>query len=403
VTASYAPERPRASAAEAPARKLRVAQVVTKLSAGAGAITMRGALALDPARFETVIYAGEGGTLIDAAEQAGLEVVRLERMAPGRRIMPWDDVTTLRELAVALAERDFDLVHTHSAKAGGVGRLAARRVGVPAVVHSFHGFPFHEFQSAVTRRALIAIERRLARLTDNILTDGTVTAAEAIRLKIAPPERIRAIASPHDDVPLVSETTRRRARQILGLRDDAKVIGTVARLDAQKAPADMIKAVVSLDRDDVCVVWVGDGGLRAKTQRELERRGLAGRFLLLGNRPDATQLLPAFDVFAMSSRYEGLPCALVEAMAAGVPVVATAVNSVPEIVVSGKTGLLARPGDPASLSRALSHLLNNPADAARMAQAAQEHIGERFTGEVLGRDLTEVYDAATAAVKEPRR
>src|SRR5204863_5423497 len=86
-----------------------------------------------------------------------------------------------------LADGDFDIVHTHSAKAGGLGRVAARRVGVPAVVHSFHGFPFHEFQSPVTRRGLISIERRLGRFTDYFVTDGTVTAAEAVRLRLAPP------------------------------------------------------------------------------------------------------------------------------------------------------------------------------------------------------------------------
>ena len=380
----------------APSRKLRVAQVVTKLSAGAGGITLRGALALDPDRFETTIFAGEGGMLIEQAEQAGLDVVRLRHMAPARRITPWDDVAGFRELVPALESGRFDVVHTHSAKAGGLGRLAAHRLGVPAIVHSFHGFPFHEFQSPPTRRALITIERRLARITDQFLTDGTMTAAEAIRLGISPPDRIRAIASPIDaDVPRVSEETRRRARRLLGVPTDATVIGTVARLDAQKAPADMIKAFVALRRD-AFVVWVGDGGLRAETQRELERRSLASRFLLLGNRADATQLLPGFDVFAMSSRYEGLPCALVEAMACGVPVVATAVNSVPEIVVSGKTGLLARPGDPASLARALGHLLDHPGDGARMARAARAHIGERFTGEALGEDLTAVYDAAIA-------
>ena len=379
----------------APSRKLRVAQVVTKLSAGAGGITLRGALALDPERYETTIFAGEGGTLIEEAEQAGLDVVRLRHMAPARRITPWDDVTGFRELAAALQGGQFDLVHTHSAKAGGLGRLAAHRVGVPAIVHSFHGFPFHEFQSPPTRRGLITIERRLARITDQFLTDGTVTAAEAIRLRIAPPERIRAIASPIDsDVPLLSAESRRRARRLLELPDDVKVIGTVARLDAQKGPTDMVEAVAALGRDDVVFVWVGDGTLRAKTQRELDRRGLAARFLLLGNRSDATTLLPGFDIFAMSSRYEGLPCALVEAMACGVPVVATAVNSVPEIVVSGKTGLLARPGDSRSFARALRHLLDHPDHGARMARAARAHIGDRFTGEALGQDLTEVYDDA---------
>ncbi len=393
MTATSLPEL-RAPAAEAPARKVRVAQVVTKLSAGAGGITLRGALALDTTRYSTTIFAGEGGTLIAQAEEAGLEVIRLRHMAPLRRIS-WEDPNGLRELAAQLAAGDFDVVHTHSSRAGALGRVAAHRIGVPTIVHSFHGFPFHEFQSRVTRRTLLTIERRLGRITDFFLTDGTVTAAEAVRLKIAPPDRIRAIASPIDDgIPLASETTRRRARRLLNLPDGVKVIGTAARLDAQKAPRDMVKALAALGRNDVYMVWIGDGNLRGKTQRDIDRHGLGDRFLLLGNRTDVAELLPGFDVFAMSSLYEGLPCALVEAMACGVPVVATAVNSVPEIVVSGKTGLLARPGDSASLSRALGYVLDHPREGARMARAAKAYIGDRFTGEALGRDLTEVYESA---------
>jgi glycosyltransferase involved in cell wall biosynthesis len=392
ATAYPSLKRPRRAAA----RKVRIAQVVTKLAAGAGGITLRGALALDADRFVTTIFTGEGGVLVERAEDAGIEVVRLRHMAPQRRILPAADLQGLGELTDRLAAGRFDIVHTHSAKAGGLGRIAARRVRVPAVVHSFHGFPFHEFQSALTRRALIAIERRLGRLTDYFLTDGTMTAAEAIRLRLAPPDRIRAIASPIDDIPPLSEQERQHARHALGIPAGAPLIGTVARLGSQKAPKDMVEAIDALERRDVHMAWIGDGELRSKVQRLIDRKGLSSRFLLLGERSDVPKLLPAFDVFAMSSRYEGLPCAVVEAMSCGVPVVATAVNSVPEIVVSGKTGLLARPGEPKSLARALAFLLDHPAEALRMAEAARAHIGDRFTADALGRDLTDVYESALA-------
>ena len=383
-------------------RRVRVAQVVTKLSAGAGGITLRGALALDPQRFETTIFAGEADFLADRAQSAGLAVVSLRHMVPQRRIVPWADVHGLRELTAYLADGGFDIVHTHSAKAGALGRVAARRVGVPAVVHSFHGFPFHEFQSPVTRQALISIERRLGRFTDYFVTDGTVTASEAVRLGLAPPDRIRAIASPIDDIPPLTEAEREEARRLLGIPPGVPVVGTVARLGSQKSPSDMVEAFAALQRRDAHMLWIGDGDLRTKTQRAIDREGLSDRFHLLGDRSDVPRLLPAFDVFAMSSLYEGLPCAIVEAMSCGVPVVATAVNSVPEIVVSGKTGLLARPGDPKSLARALDFMLSHPGEALRMAEAARSHIGNRFTAEALGRDLTEVYDSALRLVDASR-
>jgi glycosyltransferase involved in cell wall biosynthesis len=387
---------PEARTPEAPARQLRVAHLVTRFTAGAGGIALRGALGLDPDRYASTILAADGGSLLGPAEDAGLEVIRLSHMAPGRGIYPREDRRGFRELVSHLERGRFDLVHTHSAKAGGLGRMAARRAGVPAVVHTFHGFPFHEFQSPLRRRTLVEIERRLGRITDYFMAAGTMVGAEAVRLKVAPPDRIRAFATVPigDGIGPASESARLAARRRIGIPLEAKVIGTVARLDDQKAPLDMVAAIAALQRSDVYMVWVGDGELRAPTERLLERHGLSERFLLLGHRTDVAELLPAFDVFAMSSRYEGLPCAVVEAMVCGLPVVATAVNSVPEIVIAGKTGLLARPADPPSLSRALAYTLDHPDEAARMAQAARSVIGDRFLPEALGEDLMEVYPIA---------
>jgi glycosyltransferase involved in cell wall biosynthesis len=266
---------------------------------------------------------------------------------------------------------------------------------VPAIVHSFHGFPFHQFQPAVVRRSLLAAERGLARITDYFLADGTMVAAEAVRLRLAAPETIRAIASPVDDgIAVATAETRRHARMLLGLPDGATVVGTAARLSRQKAPVDMVRALARLGREDVTVVWIGDGELRPRTEREIRRCGLERRFLLLGERSDVPALLPAFDVFALSSLYEGLPCALVEAMTCGIPVVATAVNSVPEIVIAGRTGLLARPADPAGLAHALRFMLDHPAAAAEMAAAARSHIGAGFRPDVHARDLVVAYGSA---------
>jgi glycosyltransferase involved in cell wall biosynthesis len=268
-------------------------------------------------------------------------------------------------------------------------------VRVPAIVHSFHGFPFHDFQSVARRRAYLAVERRLARLTHQFVTDGTWTAAEAVRLGIVPPERVRAISSPIDtDVPSATAATRANARRRLGLPSEAKVVGTVARLDPQKAPHILVEALAALGRPNVYVAWLGGGSLMHSVQRLVRRHGLEHRFLLVGERTDVPDLLPGFDVFAMPSLYEGLPCAVVEAMACGVPVVATAVNSVPEVVIPGRTGILVRPNDPASLARAIGYLLNHPEEGARMARRAADSLGDRFRPETLGRDLTEVYELA---------
>jgi glycosyltransferase involved in cell wall biosynthesis len=165
---------------------------------------------------------------------------------------------------------------------------------------------------------------------------------------------------------------RRRARCALGLPADARVVGSVGRLAYQKAPEDFVAALADLG-PDVTGVWVGGGELAGRVGRK------AGENVLLtGERTDVLDVLPAFDVFASSSRYEGLPTALVEAMICGVPVVATAVNAVPDLVVPGETGLLVPPGRPGQLAGAIRHLLDSPALATRMAGTARARVGDRY-------------------------
>ena len=348
---------------------LRVAQVVTRVVAGAGGVALRGALALDPDSYEVTILAADGGSLLTDAERAGLEVVRLRHMVPEFDVRA--DARALRELTGVFSDGRFDVVHTHSAKAGAIGRVAARLVRTPAVVHTFHGFPFHEFQSQLRRGAYIALERRLARFTDRFLAVGSAVASEAIRRGIAPADRIRVIDSAvAGDIRPVSRAARFEARRLLRVPPATRVVGSVGRLDCQKAPGDLVAAIAALDRPDLFTIWVGDGPLRQEVARDVARCGLTDRFVLVGEHKNVPALLPAFDVFAMSSLYEGLPCAVVEAMRCGVPVVATAVNAVPEVVIPGRTGLLVGPRDVRGLASAIDSLLRNPREATRLAAAA---------------------------------
>ena len=372
---------------------LRVAQVITRFIAGAGGVALRGALALDPDLYSVSILSAPGGPLLAEAERAGLEVILLEHMHP--EINPAEDYRCLHELEEKLGDAHFDLVHTHSAKAGALGRIAARRARVPAVVHTFHGFPFHNFQSWPLRMTYVEVEKRLGRITDQFLAVGGAVAAQAISLKIASPERIRTIASAIDiNVAPVSQGGRIEARRLMGLPMDAPVVGTVGRLAPQKAPQDMVAAVEAIGRAGVYCVWIGSGPLLRDTADLIQRKGLAERFLLLGERNDVAALLPGFDVFALASRYEGIPCSLVEAITCGIPVVATAVNAVPEVVVPGRTGMLVPPGEPKLLARAIAFLLDHPEQGERMADAARVLIGDRFHPAILGQDLAFTYELA---------
>jgi glycosyltransferase involved in cell wall biosynthesis len=369
--------------------RLRVAQVITRFTAGAGGVALRGALALDPDRFEVVFVTGSG-SLTEQAEAAGFEIVVLPRLRS--EIAPSDDRRALADLRACLQAGKFDTVHTHSSKAGVLGRMAAHQVGCGRIVHTFHGFPFHQFQSWPRRTAYIRIERAVGRYTDAFLAVGPAVAAEAIRRGIAPPERVRTIGvAVETAVPAPEPWARAEARRLLGVPPGMRVVGTVGRLDFQKAPDDFVAALAHLGRSDVFGVWIGDGPLRKRTEKLAARRGLSGRMLFTGERNDVSALLPGLDVFAMASRYEGLPCAVVEAMVAALPVVATAVNAVPDIVVPGETGLLAPPGRPDLLSRAIGHLLANPAEAARLAAAGRARLAADLTPAALGAVLADAY------------
>ena len=373
---------------------VNVAHIVTRCIAGAGGVAVRGAVSIDTARYRGTLVTGSGGPLLDEARAHGVDVVVIpELVSP---ISPRQDVVALARIIAVLRERHVDVVHTHSAKAGALGRVAARRVGARRVVHTMHGFPFHAFQSPLTRATYVQIERSLSRLTDIYLAIGTGVAVEMIRRGLARPEQIRTIG-PAVDPPTVitNAATRARARLLLGIRDDALVVGTVGRMDYQKAPEILIEAVSRLT-SQAMLVWAGDGPLLDAARQQVAALGLQNRILLLGDRADVPTILPAFDVFAMASRYEGLPCVIVEAQQSGIPVVATAVNGVPDVVIPGESGLLVPPGRADLLAGALDHALANPHIAQLWVLKARNQLGARYAPETLAAVLDEVYSPTSA-------
>jgi glycosyltransferase involved in cell wall biosynthesis len=369
---------------------IEVAQVVTRFIAGAGGVALRGVLPLDRDRYRITIITGEAGPLADQALEAGMEVILEPSLVSP--LSPRNDHLALARLTRRFEDRHFDVVHTHSAKAGAIGRWAAHRVGTPVIAHTYHGFPFHAFQSPARRAAYVAIERRLAPLTDVVLAVGSGVATEALRRGLARPGALRTVP-PVVDGRVVEQNpeTRRAAREVLGLVPDVPVVGTVGRMDFQKAPEHFLEAIVGMRHHQAVGVWLGGGPLLETLRQEVSRRGLDHRVRFVGERGDVPDLLPAFDLFAMTSRYEGLPCAVVEAMRCGLPVVATAVNSVPDLVVPGVSGLLVPPARPAEFGRALDGLLDDPTTAARLAAEGGRRAGVSFDADVLANVLDEVY------------
>ncbi|MEU6748204.1 glycosyltransferase [Spirillospora sp. NPDC046719] len=400
-------------------RKLRVATVITRFNGGAGQVALNGALALPAGEYEraivtggvgmdsvasngearatrdTVLYGDEAvenaaaGDLTPAAHAAGMEIVQVGPLVP--QISPRDDLAALKTLTRVLAEGRYDVVHTHSAKGGVIGRVAAARAGVPRIVHTWHGFPFNEFQSWARRRVYIRLERIAAKRTDAFLAIGSETVTTALRLGLATPERIR-LSWPAVDVDAYATAagSRAQARRRLDLPLGVKVVGAIGRLTFQKGPEIFAKALARLP-DDVFGLWVGGGPMADELDALTAKLGIGERMRWLGHRDDVAEVLPAFDLMAMPSRWEGLPCVLVEAIGAGIPLVATAVPSNQDLVLAGETGMLVPPEDPERLAGAIGALLDDPAAAARMAERARARIGDWFSPAHLGTVLDETY------------
>jgi glycosyltransferase involved in cell wall biosynthesis len=368
-----------------------VLHVITHLGrGGATDNTLLTVAGLDRSRYQVDLAAGPGE--LEAAAMAAADRLFL---LPGLARALGRPADLRAAAALWRLAAGYDVVHTHTAKAGVLGRFAAHARGVPVVVHTIHGFPVHPGMRRAVRRALLAVERRAAHCTDRIVAVCDANASEALALGIATPEQLAVVVS---GVPTqaVAAGDRARGRTALGLPEHARVVGTVTRLMEQKAPLDFVAAarrVVGADAG-AHVVLIGDGPLRAEVER-----AAAGepRIHLLGFRNDVPDLLAAIDVVVFSSLWEGLGRALTEAVLAARPVVATAVNGVPDLVVDGQTGYLVPPSRPDLLAERTLAVLGLPDRGASLGAAGAARIRGRFDVAEMIAGIDELYRHALGA------
>jgi glycosyltransferase involved in cell wall biosynthesis len=291
----------------------------------------------------------------------------------------WRDIHPLRDfrgyvrLVCWLRAHPYSVVHTHTSKGGFVGRLAARRAGISIVIHTVHGFAFHELSSRAATTLYSMAERLAARYCDRIVTVSEFHREWAIRLRIAEPEKLLAIPNGIPDIPAAGINDRSRARHELGMGDDVVVLMTVGRLSPQKGLEYLLMALPRLRCGvrtyRLCLV--GDGPLATDLKRLATETGVADMVTFAGFRSDAAGLLSAADIVVLPSLREGLSISLLEAMAAQKPIVTTEIGSNCEVVRNGETGVLVPPADSRLLAEAIDTLANDPDRAARMAGAAR--------------------------------
>jgi glycosyltransferase involved in cell wall biosynthesis len=383
--------------------RVRVLRVIARLNIGGPAVhatllTER----LDPARYDSRLVAGteeaaEGNYLtLRGVNPPG--IVRLPAL--GREIRGSRDVVALVRLIALVRRFRPHVVHTHTAKAGMLGRLAARLCRVPVIVHTYHGHVFHGYFSPRRTRLFVTIERRLARRTDRLLAVSETVREELLRLGIGTAATFRVMPLGLDLAPLVeSAGLRGGLRTELGIPAEAPLCGIVARLVPIKAHEVFLDAAAAVARTmpESRFLVIGDGERRAELERRATRLGLAKQVRFLGWRRDLDRLYADLDIAVLTSRNEGSPVSLIEAMAAGCPVVATRVGGVPDLVEDGLTGLLTPPDDPEALAAALSALFRDPARRRTLGAAGQKRVVSAFAAERLLDDIDRLYTALLAA------
>jgi glycosyltransferase involved in cell wall biosynthesis len=369
----------------------KIVRIIARLNIGGPAIhTVLTTAGLEPMGFETTLVTGQPGPtegdMSYFAYEHGVDPMVIEEL--GRAISPFDDLRAFARLVAFLRRERPDIVHTHTAKAGTLGRLAAIIARVPVRVHTFHGHVFDGYFSPWQTKAFLLIERTLARFTDRILTlsDGQRRDLSG-RYQIASEDRIDVVPLGLDLEPLAHcDAKAGQLRRELGT--DAPLVGIVGRMVPIKNHELFFRAAALVPNAHFVVV--GGGEREAELRALVSELRLDDRTHFIGWRRDLDVIYADLDVVALTSKNEGTPVALIEAMAAGVPVVATAVGGVPDLLRNGQRGeLVGAPFEPHSVAAAVGRALQ-PA-AVERAAALRAQIVEDFGASRLCRDLEVLY------------
>lgn len=336
----------------------------------------------DRERFRIIVCAMQpGGGLRDRLDQAGVEYACLNYRI--RSCIP----AMLRFISLLRREK-VDILHTHMYSASKFGRIAGVLAGVPVMIATDHGHdPWKRWWH-------VAFDRVLLRHTD-LRIGVSQDVADAIRACENPsPEKLAMIPNGVDPERFKSDEAERNVvRAGLGIADDEVLVGAVGRLVEPKALHILIEAVSQLAQtmSQVRLVLVGDGPLRSELEKQAADLGVSDRVLFAGMRMDIPAVLSAIDVYVMSSKSEGLPVSLLEAMSAEKPVVATRVGGIPEVVTDRREALLVQPNDPSALADAINEVISNPELAAQLGRRARERVSSAYSVAATARALEQVY------------
>lgn len=378
--------------------RIKVLRIIGRLNVGGPAIHVVNLTAgLDSRGYQTLLVAGSEneaeGSMLDFALSHGVKPTVIPEIVTAFSLVPRDGKALWKLYWLMRKERPH-IVHTHTAKAGFLGRLAARLSGVPVVVHTFHGHVLHGYYGPVKNQVLRRVEQSLAWATDRLVTVSEQVKNDLISYGVAQAEKISVVPLGFDLDPFLnSQAQQGEFRREMSLSQEHKLIGIVGRIFPIKNHALFLDAAAMIAaRDSVArFVIVGDGVLRQRLENQARELGIGDRVLFTGWRRDLPRIYRDLNLLVVSSDNEGTPVSAIEAMAAGCPVVATRVGGLPDLIDDHKTGRLVPPRDADALASAVLDLLQSPHTARELGRNAQEFVRQRFTVRRLLSDMDHLY------------
>ena len=386
---------------------MRVTHVITRLIVGgaqentiASVLGLRRKPDLEVSLISGPTYGPEGSLENKVAAIPGLLTVVPELVRP---VHPLKDFVALRKLEQIFRTTRPDLVHTHSGKAGILGRLAAARAGVPVIIHTIHGPSFGNFQGALANFIFTAAERRAARVTTHFVTVANAMTEQYLAAGIGRPDQYTRVFSGFDLAPFLAAPNDLSLRAKLGLTPADIVVGKIARLFELKGHDDLFAVAPEIVRQNprVKFLLVGDGPWRQKFEQQANTIGLRKHFIFTGLVPpgEVPALTGIMDLLVHLSRREGLPRALPQALAAARPVVATDCDGAKEVCLEGETGFLMPPGDLPALTARVLQLAGDPVLRECLGRTGQQFVRENFTVERLVDEQHALYLRLVSGVR----
>jgi glycosyltransferase involved in cell wall biosynthesis len=361
-------------------RRLRILHVTATTTGGVGLLILFLVKHMDPRAFDLAVAFGRGYLLDRSFDEAGVTV---HTLSTSRRVGIRSILKGTLEVYRILSRGHYDIVQSHTSVGGVIGRLAGWAARTPVVLWTVHGLGAHPGHPAWKRLLLRIVESMLDWFTNHYVAVSEDLREQGVCAGIYRADKVTVIPNglQFDHLPSVFDIAAKR--KALGIPAGCPVIGTVTRLEPQKANEVFLQAVARVISrvPNLVTLIAGDGPERKKLEELAAHLGLTGRVNFLGWRADAVELLGALDIFCMSSRWEGCPMVLLEAMAMRRPVVATDIGGVREIVTNEETGLLVALDDPEALANAVLHLLGDDAERERFGEAGRRRVKECFSAE----------------------